>query len=371
MSSPLLYIAGGGTGGHVMPALALADAARHEWPELNVKFIGAERGLEARLLPERNEDVLLLTMHSIQGANLAQKIRVLCWELPKAVLRICQHWQGAKPDLVVGVGGYASVSGVLAALIKRIPVVLYEQNAIPGLVNRQLIRFCQRIMLGFKDVSGILPEHKACLTGNIIRDNISLLQRQEHNPPHLLVTGGSQGARFLNEIVPAACQTLQQRGKSFAVTHIAGTAKGAVKNVKKLYEDANIKANVLAFCEDMPAFYASGDMMIARSGAMSVGEASSCGMPSVFVPLPHAADQHQLFNARALADQDAAIIAIQAETSSESLADLLEKNLFDAKHLQQMSQAALSVAPTRAKHRQLRVLAEFLPVKSMKAEIAS
>ena len=137
----MLCIAGGGTGGHVMPALALADAARSKWPDLKVQFIGAERGLEARLLPERGESVLLLAMHGIKGAGLLQKIRVLGLELPKAVLSIRRSWKGARPDLLVGVGGYASVSGVLAALTASVPVVLYEQNAMPGLVNRRLARF--------------------------------------------------------------------------------------------------------------------------------------------------------------------------------------------------------------------------------------
>ncbi|MDQ6971817.1 MAG: glycosyltransferase, partial [Mariprofundaceae bacterium] len=149
MRQQRLCIAGGGTGGHVFPALALADAARGRWSGLHVSFIGAERGLEARLLPERGEDVLLLTMHSVQGAGMAQKVRVLFWELPRAVLSIWAHWRSARPHLVVGVGGYASVAGVLAAVLRRIPVVLYEQNAIPGMVNRRLAPFCRSILVGF------------------------------------------------------------------------------------------------------------------------------------------------------------------------------------------------------------------------------
>ncbi|MDQ6983363.1 MAG: glycosyltransferase, partial [Ghiorsea sp.] len=130
--SQLLCIAGGGTGGHVMPALALADVVRQDIQGVDVTFIGATRGLEATLLPERGEDVLLLDMHAVQGAGFMQRMKVLLWELPKSVFKIRKAWKNNKPDVLVGVGGYASVAGVTAALLSRIPVVLYEQNAIPG-----------------------------------------------------------------------------------------------------------------------------------------------------------------------------------------------------------------------------------------------
>jgi UDP-N-acetylglucosamine--N-acetylmuramyl-(pentapeptide) pyrophosphoryl-undecaprenol N-acetylglucosamine transferase len=152
-----LCIAGGGTGGHVMPALALADAMRAHNKDVSVSFIGAERGLEATLLPERGEDVMLLNMHSVQGAGLLQKIKVLLWELPQSVVKIRSVWKVNKPTVLVGVGGYASVAGVVAALLSRIPVVLYEQNAIPGLVNRVLYRFCDVMMLGFASATKHLP----------------------------------------------------------------------------------------------------------------------------------------------------------------------------------------------------------------------
>jgi len=356
-----LCIAGGGTGGHVMPALALADAARERWPELHISFIGAERGLEARLLPERGESVMLLDMHGVKGAGLLQRLRVLCWELPKAVVAIRRQWKGQRPDLLVGVGGYASISGVAAALISRIPVVLYEQNAMPGLVNRTLARFCRSIMLGFSEATAHLSGGtRMSATGNIVREVVAETRWVPHQPPRLLVLGGSQGARVLNQTVPLACEALAYAGREFVVTHIAGNDEAATA-AREIYLRAGIQAEILSFCDDMPAFYASGSLMVARSGAMTVSEAAICGMPSLFVPLPHAADDHQRFNAESLASAGGAVVLDQASVTAASLAEAVEAHLFDESRLGEMSRAAQSWAPFDAKEKQLNVLAEFLP----------
>ncbi len=345
-----------------MPALALADAARGRWPELRVEFIGAERGLEARLLPEYGESVLLLAMHSVKGAGIWQTVRVLLWELPQAVRIIRRSWRDQRPDLLVGVGGYASVSGVVAALISRIPVVLYEQNAMPGLVNRKLARLCRSIMLGFEVAREHLGSHvHSVVTGNIVRQSICETQWQAHTPPCLLVLGGSQGARILNQIVPQACALLAGRGHVFSVRHIGGSDVAALDQARFHYEQAGVKADVMSFCDDMATFYASGDLMIARAGAMTVGEAAVCGMPSLFVPLPNAADDHQRYNAESLAQAGAACVLDQKSMTDETLAVEIEQYLFTPERLKQMSQAASAVAPHDAQQRQLDVLSDYLP----------
>jgi len=370
--APLLCIAGGGTGGHVMPALALADAARARWPQLSVCFIGAERGLEATLLPERGEQVQLLAMHGIKGAGLLQRLRVLLWELPKSVMSIRRQWQGERPDLLVGVGGYASISGVAAALISRIPVVLYEQNAMPGLVNRTLARFSRCVMLGFEAASHKLAGrvHRV-VTGNVVRQSIGATRWQAHLPPRLLVLGGSQGALILNQTVPEACRLLALEGREFAVSHIVGSDKNTQQNVREMYVQAAIKAEVLPFCEDMAAFYGSGNLMVARAGAMTVCEAACVGMPTLFVPLPHAADDHQRHNAETLAGVGAAVVLAQQTLNAESLAAQIETHLFDSEKLAVMSQAACAVAPYAAQENQLNVLAEFLSVPDAPAEVSA
>jgi len=362
-TTPQLCIAGGGTGGHVMPALALADAAREKWPHLHVSFIGAERGLEAKLLPERGEDVLLLKMHAVQGVGMIHKLRVLVWEMPHAVYSICQHWKKQRPTLLIGVGGYASATGVIAALISRVPVVLYEQNAVPGLVNRTLARFSECIMLGFSEAKSHLKSNQTVHTGNIVRADIANIQWQHHTPPCLLVLGGSQGARFLNQTIPHACSTLKKQGKHFSVLHVCGGDAMQRAEISKIYQQAGVTAEVITFCSDMPDFYNRGDLMIARAGAMTVAETSMVGLPCIFIPLPHAADHHQTFNARSLSDQGAALLAEQAQHNTASLTHLIEQTLFNVKKLQTMHEKSVHLRINDAKQRQLNVLAAWLEVR--------
>lgn len=359
MSGMLLSIAGGGTGGHIMPALALADHARRRWPELQVEFIGAEHGLEARLLPERGERHVLLVMHGIKGSRLWRVLRVIAWELPRAVARLWRHWRKTRPQLVVGVGGYASAAAVVAAVLGRIPVVLYEQNALPGVVNRLLAPLCELTMIGFQQAEAHLPAGKCRHTGNILRPELLSCRWQAHTPPRLLVLGGSQGAVFLNNLVPQACALLKAEGRDFIVSHVAGKDDARCRQLLDTYRRAGVKAEVMAFCDDMAALYGSGDLLIARAGAMTVSEVAAVGMPALFVPLPTAADQHQHANARVLADGGAALLLEQDMLSAESLAGQLQL-LFDGNRLQAMSRAAAGFACPDAAERQLAVLASWL-----------
>jgi len=359
--NPMICIAGGGTGGHVMPALALADAVRLQWSHLDVHFIGAERGLEARLMPERGESVLLLTMHAVQGAGWLQRLRVLFWELPLAVVKILKLWRQRKPEVLVGVGGYASVAGVIAALLARIPVVLYEQNAIPGLVNRLLYRFCDKMMIGFSSAEQHLPhQRKSVVTGNVVRQDFTALVYKQPKEAHLLVVGGSQGAMFLNETVPKACAMLADQGLEFKVTHLVGAGEGRIEAVQMMYTQAGIEADVQAYSAEMPALFSRASLMIARAGAMTVCEATAAGLPTLFVPLPWAADQHQYFNAKSLVDVGAAEMVDQNTCDVEGLAKTLAATLFNQARLEHMSKQSKEVFVANAAALQLNVLAKYL-----------
>ena len=364
-----LCIAGGGTGGHVMPALALADAVRGCDADVSVSFIGVERGLEASLLPERGEDVLLLNMHAVQGAGLIQKLRVLFWELPRSVFKICQVWKQHKPAVLVGVGGYASVAGVVAAFISRVPVVLYEQNAIPGLVNRVLYRICDTMMLGFAFAAKHFRRpDKVVVTGNVIRADVLRVTYHLQHTPCLLIMGGSQGAMFLNETVPQACQNLARQGRVFRVIHLVGAGDGRVEKVQALYDAAGIQADVQHFSSDMPALYQQASLMIARAGAMTVGEAAVVGMPSLFVPLPWAADNHQYFNALVMQEAGAARIIQQKTCDVARLSREIGAILFDKAVLQAMSDAAKAVAIRDADKRQVDVLSPLLGMRMLEVK---
>lgn len=361
IDSPQLCIAGGGTGGHVFPALALADVTRRRWPGIEVSFVGAERGLEAKVLPERGEKVLLLRIHSVHGAGMAQKLRVLFWELPRAVLGIWRAWRPARPHLVVGVGGYASVAGVIAAVIRRIPVVLYEQNAVPGMVNRRLARFCNAVMLGFAAAAEHLPGIPCEYTGNLVAEAIRQTQRRGHDLPHLIVLGGSQGAQVFNENLPAVCHLLREAGHAFRVTHVAG-APERIAALLDAYAEAGVDAEVLDFCHDMPALYARADLILARSGAMTVCESAAVGLPAIFVPLPHAADNHQYYNAQAVVAIGGAVMFEQDRLDAESLAETIGELLFDASRLKKMGEAVRQAQPADSEARMLAVLGRWLEV---------
>ncbi len=358
-----LCIVGGGTGGHVFPALALADAVRGRWSSSEVSFIGAERGLESKLLPERGEQALFLRMHSVQGAKAVQKLRVLLWELPRAVLKIRRHWGAKQPHLVVGVGGYASVAGVLAGVLCRVPVVLYEQNAVPGMVNRKLARFCRKILLGFSDAAKGLPESKTLFSGNLVAAAIRRVRWQSHQPPVLMVLGGSQGAQILNDTLPAACKLLRNNGHKFRVTHVAGSQQ-RVPALLDAYAEAGVDAQVMGFCRDMPKLYGEADLLLARAGAMTVCEAAVVGLPGIFVPLPHAADNHQFYNAQSLVTAGGGVVIEQGDLSAELLAEHIGELLFDSKRLLQMSEAAHQTQPQDSEKRMLDVLGRWLEVNA-------
>ena len=364
--SKLLCIAGGGTGGHVMPALALADAVRNQMGDVDVNFIGATRGLEATLLPERGEDVLLLDMHAVQGVGLGQKIKVMLWELPKSVMQIRRVWKTNKPDVLVGVGGYASVAGVVAALLSRVPVVLYEQNAIPGLVNRVLYRFCKTMMLGFESATRHLQHRaqKAEVTGNVIRADVLDVVYQVQSKPCLLIVGGSQGAMFLNETVPLACKNLAKEGKDFRVIHLVGAGEGRIEAVQSIYASVGIEADVRAYTNDMASMFNQASLMIARAGAMTVCEAAAIGMPSLFVPLPWAADNHQYYNALSMKEAGAAGIIKQKTCDVARLTREIGAVLFNPSRLESMSQAGKDVSIRDAGIQQVNVLKPWLAVNT-------
>ncbi|MDQ6961443.1 MAG: undecaprenyldiphospho-muramoylpentapeptide beta-N-acetylglucosaminyltransferase [Mariprofundaceae bacterium] len=355
-----MCVAGGGTGGHIMPALALADAVRETYSDINVEFIGTDYGLEATMLPERGEKVHLLKMRAVQGKSWLQKLIVYFVALPMAVLQVCWLWRKQRPIVVVGVGGYASVASVLAAIICRIPVVLYEQNAIPGMVNRRLARWCQVMMLGFKQAEQFLARVRCVDTGNIVAKNLSEPALKKHAEPCLLILGGSQGARFLNQEIPKVCALLAQEGHVFNVVHQCGRAEGMVEQVSQAYEQANVRAEVLGFCADMPGFYHRGDVLMARSGAMTVSEAAMQGLASVFIPYPYAADDHQFYNAQVMMEGGAALVMREEGLSTEILATQLKQLLFDKTKLRSMHQAARAVAPVDATAKQLDVLKPYL-----------
>jgi len=344
-------IAGGGTGGHVFPALALAGEIRRRRPGAPIVFVGTARGLETTLVPKAGFPLELVRAKGLVGKGWRARLEGLL-ALPLALLDSLRLLARHAPRAVVGVGGYASGPLVATAWARRIPTLIHEQNAIPGLTNRILARLARRIAVGTARGAAALP--RAIVTGNPVRpaffDIPSLVSRSRERRLRLLVVGGSQGAEILNRLMPGALARVAASGIAFDVVHQAG--KGRADEVVAAYGKRGLsgdRAFVHEFLDDMAAAYAAADLVVARAGAMTVAEVAAAGRPALLVPFAAAAHGHQEANGRDLESRGAAVVVTEAESTEESLAAALTSLLGDPPRLLAMGEAGRrSAAPDAA-----------------------
>ncbi|WP_428261427.1 undecaprenyldiphospho-muramoylpentapeptide beta-N-acetylglucosaminyltransferase [Haliangium sp.] len=367
-----LMIAGGGTGGHLFPGVAVAEEVRARDPEAEIQFVGTRRGIEARVLPQLGWPVAYIEVSGLKTVGLMGAVRGL-FRLPRALMQSRALVRDFRPDVVIGVGGYASGPLVLAARLMGTPTAILEQNSIPGLTNKILGRVVHRVFLSFEDSRRFFPARKVALTGNPIRQTLlAALRGREHEHgsdpartgaestldpasahapaqasegharrPRLLVFGGSQGARALNEMVPAACALVRERGIDFAVTHQSGERE--LDQTRARYRDAGVDADCSAFIDDMAAAYRNADLVVARAGATTVAELGVVGLPAILIPYPHAADNHQEVNAQELVRAGAARLYRQAELDPERLAEAVAELLTDHAERARMAAAMATI----------------------------
>jgi UDP-N-acetylglucosamine--N-acetylmuramyl-(pentapeptide) pyrophosphoryl-undecaprenol N-acetylglucosamine transferase len=319
-----VVIAGGGTGGHLYPGLALADALAARG--LGVAWAGTVAGIEARVVPTTPYPLHALPGRQLRGGGVGRAVTGLA-ATGRGVLAGWRLLGRLRPRLVVGVGGYASVAVVLAARLRRLPTLLLEQNVVPGAANRTLARVADRICVGFAEARAYLPAARVVHTGNPIRAGIARLVPAPHPGTGLLVFGGSAGAHRVNVAVVAALRRVAPAGAPLAVTHQTGVAD--VETVRAAYADLGVAARVEPFISDMAAAYAAADVVVARAGAMSCAEITATGLPAVLVPYPHAADDHQRRNAEVLAGAGAAVLLLDRDCDGEHLAAVLVPLLED------------------------------------------
>ena len=332
----------GGTGGHVFPALAVAERLREQ--QVEVQWLGSRDGMEAHLVPARGFAFNALAVRGLRGNG------VLGWLMapPRvlgAVLAALGVLRRVRPHVVLGLGGYASGPGGIAAWLTRTPLVLHEQNAIPGLTNRVLARFATRVLEAFP---GSFPRRaRARHTGNPVRADIASLPppaaraRTADGQMRVLVLGGSQGARRLNEIVPAALARIGAR-TTVQVRHQAGARHVAA--TREAYARHGLGIEPLAFIDDMAGSYGWADLVVCRAGAMTVAELAAAGVASVLVPFPHAVDDHQSANARHLCDAGAALLLPERDLDAGRLGGLLEELASARERLLAMAEAARRLA---------------------------
>jgi UDP-N-acetylglucosamine--N-acetylmuramyl-(pentapeptide) pyrophosphoryl-undecaprenol N-acetylglucosamine transferase len=336
-----IMIMAGGTGGHVFPGLAVADFLRDSgW---RVVWLGARSGMEADLVPKRGYDMAWVSFSGLRGKGpmawflLPLKLLLAFWQSARAIF-------AHRPDVVLGMGGYVSFPGGMMAALLGKPLVIHEQNSVPGLANKVLVGVADRVLCAFP---GILKH--ATLTGNPVRPEIAAIAAPESRyakrsgPLRVLVVGGSLGAKALNDVMPRALALLPGERRPI-VTHQSGAQH--VESLHRAYSAAGVQAATPAFIDDMAAAYAEADLVVCRAGAITIAEIAAAGVASVLVPYPHAVDDHQTANARFLADAGAAVLVPQSELSAEGLAELLVG--FDRVRLRDMATRARSLARPEA-----------------------
>lgn len=319
-----IVIAGGGTGGHLFPGIAIAREFAARCAQNRVVFVSTANAFERSALGSAGFPLKKISVEGIKGKGLLKKCKSLAL-LPVGVAQSLSILIAFKPHLVVGVGSYAAGPVVLAARLLAIRVVLHEQNILPGITNRALTRFARRIYVSFEQTAGRFESRKVRFTGNPVRREILQLMREknhgdsqsENQPLTLLIAGGSQGAHHINTTMLAALPLLNEK-EQLTVIHQTGAADE--RQVKDAYRSAGMNATVRAFFEDMDRQYRQADLVICRAGATTVAELTVVGKAVIFVPFPFAADNHQSLNARALESAGAAEVIEQKDLTAERLA---------------------------------------------------
>ena len=339
-----IVIAGGGTGGHVIPALAIAQQLKKQFAA-EVLFIGTARGIETRLVPQAGFPLELIKVGALKNVSLLTRAKTM-FDLPRALWasgRMLSHFD---PDVVIGVGGYASGPAMLAAIRRRIPTLAFEPNVVPGFANRLVARWVSAAAVHFEETCEYFPNCR--VTGVPVRQAFFEIQPSPllARRPTLLVFGGSQGARAINQAMIESLGGLKHRIPGIHIIHQTG--QHDFDHVLAAYQQSGISGEVHKFIDDMPSTFGRADLLVCRSGASTVGEITAAGKPAIFIPFPRAADDHQNVNARALERAGAAVVVEESNLGAAYLVDTIAALLADRNHLQSMSAAAKSLAHPKA-----------------------
>jgi UDP-N-acetylglucosamine--N-acetylmuramyl-(pentapeptide) pyrophosphoryl-undecaprenol N-acetylglucosamine transferase len=360
-----VIIAGGGTGGHLFPAVALGEELVRERPGTEVLFVGTSAGLEAKWFPGRNYRYELFDVHGLRGHSVGERMRAL-GEFVRAIRLARAALRKFRPDLVVSAGGYASAPMAVAAILARVPIVLMEQNTRPGLSNRMLWRFARKVCVGFSDTAARFSPAKVAVTGNPVRSTY----RTEHAPTwsrsfQILVLGGSSGAHRLNLGALGAFKILGKSVINWTVVHQTGEADAGL--VRDSYQQLGCTAEVAPFIDDISAALHRADLVVARAGAMTVTDIALAARPAIFVPYPFHRDMQQLHNARVLERRGGATIVADDEHLVENLAREVKRLLEDRAILEEMGQRAHEAAIPDAARRVAQVCFEVAESRSVAA----
>jgi UDP-N-acetylglucosamine--N-acetylmuramyl-(pentapeptide) pyrophosphoryl-undecaprenol N-acetylglucosamine transferase len=337
-----VIIAGGGTGGHVIPALAIAQQLKKQFAA-EVLFIGTARGIETRLVPQAGFPLELIQVGALKNVSLLTRAKTM-FDLPRAIAASSRMITEFDPEVVIGVGGYASGPAMVAAIRRRLPTLAFEPNVVPGFANRMIARWVSAAAVHFEETCQYFPHCQ--VTGVPVRGAFFSIPQKLGGTPTLLVFGGSQGARAINQAMMESLAGLRQKIPGIHVIHQTGQRD--YEQVLAAYQQSGISGEVHKFIDDMPGTFGRADLVVCRSGASTVGEITAAGKPAIFVPFPAAADDHQNVNARALERADAAVVVEESNLGAAYLVETIAALISDGGRLQAMSAAAKSLAHPKA-----------------------
>lgn len=337
-----IIIAGGGTGGHLFPGIAIAREFQKRDPRIKILFVGTRKGIEFKVLPKEKLELKTILSSGLKG-RLSWRILIALGEIPIALLQSLWILIDFRPKLVLGVGGYVTGPFVLMAWLLRIPTAIQEQNSMPGMTNRILGRIVDKIFISFENSKKYFPERKVKVTGNPIREEYyEDKAKTKESRFNVFIFGGSRGASSINSAMAEALDFLSEDKDSLHFIHQTGEEQ--FQTVQTRYRSKNISAEVSPFIFNMADVYRMSNLVICRAGASTIAELTACGRAAILVPYPFAANNHQQLNAEYLVEQGAAVMVKDSELSGKKLAELIKELMHQPNQLSEMEKASARMA---------------------------
>jgi UDP-N-acetylglucosamine--N-acetylmuramyl-(pentapeptide) pyrophosphoryl-undecaprenol N-acetylglucosamine transferase len=344
-----LMIAGGGTGGHIYPAIAIAREYLGRNQSRRVVFVGTERGLERTIVPKAGFPLEFISVGGLKGKGGLDLLSSIA-RLPLGFIQAFRLVGKHRPNVVLGVGGYSSGPVLLAAVLRRVPTIVHEQNAFPGLTNRLLSRFVKKVAVAFAEALPRMNRPDGVVTGNPVRTEFFAARRQPAagNRQRLLIFGGSQGSRVLNDSMTGALLFLSRLKDRLDIVHQTGPNE--LQKVQQAYKTSGAfpNARVVAYLDPIVDEIAAADLVVSRAGAMTIGELSAIGRPAIFVPFAAATNNHQELNARVVEKAGGGIVITENELTPERLGHAIEQIINDPERTRRMGEAARKLATPEA-----------------------
>jgi UDP-N-acetylglucosamine--N-acetylmuramyl-(pentapeptide) pyrophosphoryl-undecaprenol N-acetylglucosamine transferase len=359
----MILIAGGGTGGHLFPGIALAEEFTIRDSRNTCIFVGTKEGIESKVIQREGFDLKTIDVKGIKGKSIKEKVGNLLL-VPKSLYQSLALMKDYKPNLVIGTGGYASAPVVFVAFLMRIKTAICEQNSFPGITNRILARFADRIFISFPQTMYLSSMKKSRFTGNPIRKRLRdsiLKEKVQKEKFTLLVLGGSQGSHSINEKMLEALVYLAPYKDSFRIIHQTGDTDH--QRVSQIYRDKGMDSKIVKFIDDMAGVYQEANLVICRAGATTISELTLFGKASILIPFSFAANNHQEKNARVLLNNEAAKMVLDRDLNGKNLAEMITALASDPDTISNMEKAALKLGKPKATKDIVDICYEMLNIK--------